>query len=186
MRLGLGARILIAGGIVVLFLVVEFVLVLRQFQHVRTLTRSEQRAEQSVVAASRVEKLVLDLETGTRGYLITRDRRFLAPSRVAKTSLPAETRAFQALAPGPVSDEVAVRARDYIRDWALPVAAIARVSGDAAVVEAATRRGQAPGRRAPRRDRPVHPQREPACDERPRAHRPPSSAPGSSTPPPGS
>jgi len=49
MRLGLGARILIAGGIVVLFLVVEFVLVLRQFQHVRTLTRSEQRAEQSVV-----------------------------------------------------------------------------------------------------------------------------------------
>ena len=142
MRLGLGARILIAGGIVVLFLVVEFVLVLRQFQHVRTLTRSEQRAEQSVVAASRVEKFVLDLETGTRGYLITRDRRFLAPSRVAKGSLPAETRAFQALAPGPVSDEVAVRARDYIRDWALPVAAIARVSGDAAVVEAATREGK--------------------------------------------
>src|SRR6478736_698258 len=142
MRLGLGARILIAGGIVVLFLVVEFVLVLRQFQHVRTLTRSEQRAEQSVVAASRVEKLVLDLETGTRGYLITRDRRFLAPSRVARTSLPAETRAFQALAPGPVSDEVAVRARAYIRDWAVPVAAIARVSGDAAVVEAATREGK--------------------------------------------
>jgi signal transduction histidine kinase/CHASE3 domain sensor protein len=142
MRLGLGARILIAGGIVVLFLVVEFVLVLRQFQHVRTLTRSEQRAEQSVVAASRVEKLVLDLETGTRGYLITRDRRFLAPSRVARTSLPAETRAFQALAPGPVSDEVAVGARAYIRDWAVPVAAIARVSGDAAVVEAATREGK--------------------------------------------
>src|SRR6476659_2396789 len=142
MRLGLGARILIAGGIVVLFLVVEFVLVLRQFQHVRTLPRSEQRAEKSVVAASRVEKLVLDLETGTRGYLITRDRRFLAPSRVARTSLPAETRAFQALAPGPVSDEVAVRARAYIRDWAVPVAAIARVSGDTAVVEAATREGK--------------------------------------------
>jgi len=116
MRLGLGARILIAGGIVVLFLVVEFVLVLRQFQHVRTLTRSEQRAEQSVVAASRVEKLVLDLETGTRGYLITRDRRFLAPSRVARTSLPTKTHAFQALAPGPISDEIAVRARAYIRD----------------------------------------------------------------------
>src|SRR6478609_7497557 len=105
MRLGLGARILIAGGIVVLLLVVEF-------------------------------------ETGTRGYLITRDRRFLAPSRVARTSLPAETRAFQALAPGPFSDEVAVRARAYIRDWAVPVAAIARVSGDTAVVEAATREGK--------------------------------------------
>src|SRR5690348_11193389 len=142
MRLGLGARILIAGGIVVLFLVVEFVLVLRQFQHVRTLTRSEQRAEQSVVAASRVEKLVLDLETGTRGYLITGDRRFLTPYTAAKASLPAEVRVFQALAPGQLSDELAVRSRDYVRDWSDPVLAIARVSRDAATVSAATREGK--------------------------------------------
>src|SRR4051812_9497792 len=143
MRLGLVARILIAGGIVVLFLVVEFVLVLRQFQHVRTLTRSEQRAEQSVVAASRIEKLGLDLETGTRGYLITRDRRLLGPYQSAKRSLPAEIRAFRALAPpGPLADKLAVKSRDYVRDWADPVVRLARIAPAAATVPAATREGK--------------------------------------------
>src|SRR3954451_17307429 len=98
MRIGLVARILIAGGIVVVFLVIEFVLVLRQFQHVRTLTRSEQRAEQSVVAASRLEKLVLDVESGTRGYLITRDARFLDPWKSEQWALPAEVVFFYAVA----------------------------------------------------------------------------------------
>src|SRR4029077_14397259 len=120
MRLGLGARILIAGGIVVLFLVVEFVLVLRQFQHGRPLPRSEQRAEQSVVAASRVEKLILDLETGTRGYVITRDRRFLDPWRTAQQNLPAESRALGGVAPAPFSEELDRQWRSYLNDWSRP------------------------------------------------------------------
>src|SRR4051794_24146244 len=52
MRFGLVPRILLAGGIVVALLAVEFVLVLRSLQQVRHLTRAEQRAEQSIVAAS--------------------------------------------------------------------------------------------------------------------------------------
>src|SRR4051794_31433420 len=142
MRLGLVARILIAGGIVVVFLVIEFVLVLRQFQHVRTLTRSEQRAEQSVVAASRLEKLVLDVESGTRGYLITRDARFLDPWKSAQRSLPPEVRSFQALAPGPVADTLAVKTRDYVRDWARPIVALARVAPPRDTVNVATREGK--------------------------------------------
>jgi signal transduction histidine kinase len=50
MRLGLTARILIAAGLVVLFQVVEFVLIVHSFQSVRQSTRSEQRAEQAAVA----------------------------------------------------------------------------------------------------------------------------------------
>src|SRR3954465_4047578 len=142
MRLGLVARILIAGGIVVVFLVIEFVLVLRQFQHVRTLTRSEQRAEQSVVAASRLEKLVLDVESGTRGYLITRDSRFLEPWKSAQRWLPPGVRSFQALAPGPVSDTLAVKTRDYVRDWARPIVALARVAPPRDTVNVATREGK--------------------------------------------
>src|SRR3954453_24064729 len=118
MRLGLVARILIAGGIVVLFLVVEFVLVLRQFQHVRELTRSEQRAEQSVVAASRIEKLVLDLETGTRGYAITHDRRVLQPWSTAQQQLPAQSRLLGVLVPGAFATKVDRLWRSYENDWA--------------------------------------------------------------------
>src|SRR3954466_12045964 len=125
MRLGLVARILIAGGIVVVFLVIEFVLVLRQFQHVRPLTRSEQRAEQSVVAASRLEKLILDVETGTRGYVITRDRRFLQPARRAEADLPAETDVLRSLAPQGFTNTLEQKWRSYVTDWSRPVVALA-------------------------------------------------------------
>src|SRR4051795_13247639 len=99
MRLGLVGRILIAGGIVVVFLIAEFVLVLHSFRQVHDLTQSEQHAAQSVVAASRIEKLVLDLETGTRGDAITHNRRFLEPWASAQQQLPAQSRLLKLLVP---------------------------------------------------------------------------------------
>ena len=82
MRLGLTGRILLAGGIVVAVLLVRFVLLVHSFHSVRDATDADERAERSVFAAQRLEKLVLDLETGTRGYVITRDPAFLEPWRV--------------------------------------------------------------------------------------------------------
>src|SRR5947207_15360583 len=116
MRFGLVPRILLAGGIVVALLVVEFVLVLRSLQQVRHLTRSEQRAEQSIVAASRLEKLILDVESGTRGYVITRDRRFLAPSQRAEANLPAATEVLRGLAPTGFTNAVEHERRAYGTD----------------------------------------------------------------------
>jgi signal transduction histidine kinase len=142
MRLGLVARILTAGAIVVVFLIAEFALVLYSFHDVRNLTRSEQRAEQSIVAASRVEKLVLDLETGTRGYAITRDRRFLQPWVRAQRQLPPELRLLKLLEPGPFSDDVARLSRAYENDWAKPVVALAARSPRQVDVEIATREGK--------------------------------------------
>ncbi|MDX6476704.1 MAG: hypothetical protein QOH95_2215, partial [Gaiellaceae bacterium] len=124
MRLGLVPRILIAGGIVVVFLVVEFALVLHSFQQVRRLTRSEQRAEQSVVAATRMEKLILDLETGTRGYVITRDTRFLEPWRSAQKQLPGESRLLAELAPGSFPAEAERQWRSYLNEFSKPVVAL--------------------------------------------------------------
>src|SRR5437763_4351057 len=141
MRFGLVPWILLAGGIVVVFLVVVFALVLRSLQDVRHLTRSEQRAEQSVVAASRVEKLILDVETGTRGYVITRDRRFLEPSRKAEAELPRETLLLEALAPGDFSAAVEQQWRSYVNDWSKPVVALAARSLSRAEIRTATREG---------------------------------------------
>jgi len=142
MRIGLVPRILLAGGIVVVFLVVVFALVLRSLEEVRHLTRSEQRAEQSVVAASRLEKLILDVETGTRGYVITRDRRFLDSWRDAQAELPAESRVLSSLAPESFSAEVERKWRSYVDDWSKPVVALAahRLSGPE--VEVATAEGK--------------------------------------------
>src|SRR5438876_11774270 len=123
MHFGLVPRILLAGGIVVALLVVEFVLVLRSLQQVRHLTRSEQRAEQSIVAASRLEKLILDVESGTRGYGITRDRRFLAPSQRAEANLPAATEVLRGLAPTGFTNAVEQKWRGDLADVAKPVGA---------------------------------------------------------------
>ena len=77
MQLGLVGRILASGAVVLVLLILELALVVRSIESVRSATRSEHRAEQSVVAAVRVEKLVVDLESGARGYAITHDARFL-------------------------------------------------------------------------------------------------------------
>ena len=42
-------------------------------------TDEASRADDRIKAAARAQKLVIDLETGLRGYLITEDPRFLAP-----------------------------------------------------------------------------------------------------------
>jgi signal transduction histidine kinase len=142
MHFGLVPRILLAGGIVGALLAVDFVLVLRSLQQVRHLTRAEQRAEQSVVAASRLEKLILDVETGTRGYVITRDRRFLEPSLRAQADLPAETAALRRLAPAGFTDAVEAEWRSYVGDWARPVVALAARGLSQPEIETATDEGR--------------------------------------------
>ena len=143
MRLGLGARILIAGGIVVLFLVVEFVLVLRPVPARAQPDPLGAAGRAGVVAASRVEKFVLDLETGTRGYLITRDRRFLAPSRVRQDVAPGG----DPRVPGARAGAGLRRGRRQGPGLHPRLGRAGRgdrpVSGDAAVVDAATREGSA-------------------------------------------
>ena len=142
MRLGLTARILIAGGVVVLFLVIEFVLVLNSFRSVRHFTRSEQTAEQTVVAGVRAEKSVLDLETGSRGYVITRDKRFLEPWHAAQLNLPAQSRLLMRLAPGALTDEFDRQWRAYLRDWSRPIVRLATADPQLAASRIASQEGK--------------------------------------------
>ncbi len=125
MRLGLTGRILISGGIVLVFLLGEFALVVHAFRSVRHSTHSEQRAEETVVAGIRAEKLVLDLETGSRGYIITHDPRFLEPWRGAQRELPGQSRLLMTLAPGAWTDEFDRDWRAYVRDWSAPLVRLA-------------------------------------------------------------
>jgi signal transduction histidine kinase len=121
MRLGLTGRILIAGAVFAAVFAVQFVLVFVSFDSIRANSREEQRAEQSIVAAIRLEKLVLDLETGTRGYVITSDNQFLEPYYAARRLLPAESAQLMALAPGPWSAEVDGLWRSYLTNYAAPL-----------------------------------------------------------------
>jgi signal transduction histidine kinase/CHASE3 domain sensor protein len=141
-RLGLAGRFLIAGGIVIVFLVVEFALVLHSFQSVRHITSSEQQAERTVVAGTRVEKLVLDLETGTRGYVISHDRRFLDPWSKARLQLPAESRLLLSLSPGGWAEQLDREWRSYLVNWSEPLVRLTQTNPSRAETRIETQEGK--------------------------------------------
>ena len=125
---GLASLVVAAAVLVVLSISIGFLVTLRGFHSVSRETASLQRSEQSIVAASHIEKLILDLETGTRGYALTGDGRFLQPWRSARQQLPAATADLERLDPGPSSTRIGSMWRAYLRDWSLPVVRIARTN----------------------------------------------------------
>ena len=137
MRLGLMGRILLGGGILVLVLSLEFVLVVHSFRSVQRNTQSEQRAEQTVVVGTQIEKLVLDLETGTRGYVITRNPRFLQPWREAQRDLPAKSRLLKRLAPAAWTIELDRQWRAYLARWSEPLVRLTAANPRAAAARIA-------------------------------------------------
>jgi signal transduction histidine kinase len=132
MRLGLTGRILIGGVILGLVFALQFVLSVQSFKGIRHDTREQQHAQQAVVAAIRLEKLVLDLETGTRGYVITHDEQFLEPYEAAQGSLPRESARLMALAPGPWSAKLDRLWRSYLADYSKPLVRLAKHAPGAA------------------------------------------------------
>src|SRR5438876_882422 len=121
MRIGLTGRILIGGAFLALFFAIQFVLVLQSYRGIRDDTREQQRAQMAIVTATRLEKLVLDLESGTHGYVLTHDRQFLEPYDAARRSLPQDSARLMALAPGPWSAKVDRLWRSYLAEYAIPL-----------------------------------------------------------------
>jgi signal transduction histidine kinase len=142
MRIGLTQRILIGGALIAVFFAVQFVLSIQSFHGIRHDTREQQHAQQAVVAAIRLEKLVLDLETGTRGYVITADRQFLQPYEAARRALPGDSATLRSLAPGSFSTELDRMWRSYLAEYAIPLINQAAHSRAAARAKVATGEGK--------------------------------------------
>ena len=99
MRLGLTGRIVVGGVVLAAVLLTQVVITYDSLHTIRGTTRDEQRVEESIASALRVEKLVLQLQSGTRGFAITRNQSFLGPWRTARRELPAESTRLEDYAP---------------------------------------------------------------------------------------
>jgi signal transduction histidine kinase len=100
-----------------------------------------------LVAANHLERLLLDLETGQRGFVITREERFLEPWRRARRAFPRRAAALLALVAGePTAEqparEIARSERAYIRDYSVPLVRAARRGDPSARTVAATEAGK--------------------------------------------
>ena len=97
-------------------------------------------------AADRLEKRVVDLETGQRGFVITHEPRFLAPWRAARSALPVAGRRLLTLAGDRGHQSQAaqiVRAvGSYMRNYSLPLVAAARRGDPDVASVGATLRGK--------------------------------------------
>src|SRR4029450_10687523 len=78
-RRGLAARMIVASGLLALIVGGAFAAMLRAVDRERDALELSRHSERVLVAARRLEQLVIDLDTGERGFLLTDSARFLQP-----------------------------------------------------------------------------------------------------------
>jgi signal transduction histidine kinase len=124
-----------------------FVVILLAVTTLREATNREARAKDVTARTLALEKLVLDLENGLRGLVLTGENRFLEPFTDARAQLPERLAAFARLgAPDSVqrgrAQLIAERINEYVLDYALPLVEIARENPAAARSSVAAAEGK--------------------------------------------
>jgi signal transduction histidine kinase len=97
----------------------------------RDAARSAFRSQEALAAGNQLEKSLLTIENGVRGYVASRKERFLDPANEALSSYPGEVRRLSSLVdddPGQQArtKEIGVEIDDYVRLWARPLIGVAR------------------------------------------------------------
>jgi len=95
--MGLRSRVLAAGIVLAIVVGAIFAILLVAIGELRDSSNAARHSEQVLAAANRLERRVIDLETGLRGLLLTRDERFLTPFRSAQAAVPPEAKRLQGL-----------------------------------------------------------------------------------------
>jgi signal transduction histidine kinase len=108
----------------------------------RLLTHSREAS----ASADRLEEFVIDLETGVRGFVITRQERFLEPWENARAQIPGESRTLAGLADQPQQKRraraIARAAAAYITEYSVPLVNAVRQNKPAARSIAVTLEGK--------------------------------------------
>jgi signal transduction histidine kinase len=136
------------GAIFALFVLnaAALVLLFNAIQSQQDAATFAQRAEQSVAASARLERLVVDMETGVRGYLLTQNEMFLDPYRKALVLYPAAAGALVQTATTPHTQTLAAHIQrgidSYVNNYLNPLLALSRRSLERARSGVETGRGR--------------------------------------------
>jgi signal transduction histidine kinase len=140
--LPLAARTVFATGLVGALVASVFVVMLLAVSALREAERREAHSREVTVATLALEKLVLDMQAGTRGFAITGNERFRAPLTTARRQLPQALEELDRLVADSPDQRRRVRQlgqeiREYRDYYALPIIEIAKASRPAANTSAA-------------------------------------------------
>jgi signal transduction histidine kinase len=132
---------IVASGLLALIVGGAFAVMLRAVDRERDALELSRHSERVLVAARRLEQLVIDLETGERGFLLTGSERFLQPWTAAQAALPAAITDLERLARVPRqhdrAEAIGAAVTSYLEDYSIPVVEGAR-RGDPAAKSVAT------------------------------------------------
>ncbi|MFI7636748.1 CHASE3 domain-containing protein [Nonomuraea sp. NPDC049400] len=123
---GLTVRAVAAGAVLALIVGGAFAVLLASIANLRDVRLREQRSASVLTMANRLERLIIDMEAGQRGFALTDQEAFLQPWREAIAAFPGQASALERL----VADTPAQRARartitaagtSYINDYSVPL-----------------------------------------------------------------
>jgi signal transduction histidine kinase len=145
---GLTRRMIVASCLLALVVGVAFAVLLSSVADLRAAQERAEQSEEVLVAANRLERLVVDMETGQRGFLLTRREDFLQPWKAARAAFPAQAATLQRIVDGSNPDQLA-HARQisqavtsYLGDYSVPLVDTALRDPAAVQVVAATEEGK--------------------------------------------
>jgi signal transduction histidine kinase len=138
---------LVASGLLALVVGAAFAVLLSSVVALRGLAQRARQSEEVLVAANRLERLMIDVETGERGFLLTGQENFLEPWQAAQATFPKQAQALVRLVVD--NPEQQDRARQlsqagasYISDYSIPLVNAARTNRAAVATVAAIEDGK--------------------------------------------
>jgi signal transduction histidine kinase len=139
----LATQVTAAAVVVAAVVAIAFVVSIGATLSLRRSTARETHSKDVVAATLQAQTLVVDLETGIRGYVLSRNPAFLQPWRSARRRWPKAIAHLESLVSHDAEEtqrahEVANLVAAYETDYAFPVIYIARISPSAAVAQLAT------------------------------------------------
>jgi len=144
---GLTFRTMIASCLLAVIIGATFAVLLSSVAELRQLEHRAQQSEDVLVAANRLERLVVDLETGQRGFLLTGSEQFLQPWLQARAAFPQQATALENLVAGTAeqharAERLAQAGNSYLKDYSVPLIAAAQKNRSSVNVLAATEEGK--------------------------------------------
>jgi signal transduction histidine kinase len=119
-----------ASAALALVIGAAFVVLLVAVDDLRDTTRLSRHSQEVLANANELERLVVDLESGQRGFVLTGDERFLDPWRAARLAIPGVSAGLLRLTVVRSQHDRALRiargVSSYVRDYSVPLVAAAQ------------------------------------------------------------
>jgi signal transduction histidine kinase len=146
-RGSLNKRMLVASALIAVLISATFAFALVAISAERTSERLvEGQSQRELTLLNEINTLVVDLETGVQGFVITGGDRFLEPWLQARATLPARGAELVRLTDDPVEDplarEIVTAVESYVEDYATPVVEAVRRNDPSASTVAVTEAGR--------------------------------------------